>query len=339
MKSLKVFGTKILNRLGVIKKCIPKQSVLILMYHRVNKTQDCLGLTVSPDLFSLQLQYLKDNYRIVSVKDAVKMISKKSVDTRCCAVTFDDGYRDNIEIAAPLLAKHGVPATIFVTYDAIETGQFGWGAFDRTILNFRDQKLDLSAWGVGEYQLTTKTHREQAVVELHRLLKQEPDSVKKDVVGHVVSTYGDAGSPERVMMDWDEVRLLAQDGLFTIGAHTVTHPILSRISREQAVHEIINGKQLLECKIGKYVDFFAYPNGGKKDINNDIISIVKKAGYKAAFTTIYGLNAPGDESHFLKRIDVTTNMSTNNKENFSPDMFKFYISGIVSKFRNKKGIL
>jgi len=274
---------------------------------------------------------LKDHFRIVSVKDAVRMISEKSVDTRCCAVTFDDGYRDNFEIAAPLLTEHGVPATIFVTYDAIETGQFGWGAFDRTILNFPGAKMDLSGWGLGEYFLGSQAHRKQAVVALHRLLKQQSDSVKTDVVEHVVSTYGDKTVVERVMMNWEEVRQLAQDDLFTIGAHTVTHPILSRVSHGQAVHEIADCKHLLEAKIGQSIDFFAYPNGGKEDVNDDIISIVQKAKYKAAFTTISGFNASGDKAFDLKRIDVTMNISTDSGGFFSPDMFEFYTSGILHK--------
>jgi peptidoglycan/xylan/chitin deacetylase (PgdA/CDA1 family) len=334
-KNIKVFGARILNRLGIIALCTPRQSVVILMYHRVNRTPDCLGLTVPPELFSLQLRYLKEHFRIVSLKDAVLMISEGSVNTRCCAVTFDDGYRDNYEIAAPLLAEHGVPATIFVTYDAIETGQFGWGAFDRTILNFPEAKLDLSDWGLGAYPLGSQTDREQAVIALHRLLKQQTDSLKRQVVDHVVSKYRDESSTERTMMNWDEVRHLAQDDLFTIGAHTITHPILSRVSHDHAVHEITDCKRLLEAKIGRSVDFFAYPNGGKEDINDDIISIVKQSKYDAACTTISGLNMPGGDAFTLKRIDVTTNMSTDYCEKFSPDMFEFYISCILNQNINE----
>ncbi len=330
-KIIKVFGARILNRLGIIARCTPRQSVVILMYHRVNKTPDCLGLTVPPELFSLQLRYLKGHFHIVSLKDAVGMIREGLMDTRCCAVTFDDGYLDNFEIAAPILAEHGVPATIFVTYDAIETGQFGWDAFDRTILNFPAAKLDLNDWGLGEYTLGSQAHREQAVVALHRQLKQQADSLKRQVVDHVVSKYGDESSAERTMMNWDEVRQLAQDDLFTIGAHTVTHPILSRVSHDHAVHEIMDCKNLLEDKLGRSVDFLAYPNGGKEDINDDVISIVKKSEYSAACTTISGVNMPGDYAFMLKRIDVTVSMSTDCNKNFSQDMFGFYISCILNK--------
>lgn len=301
------------------------------MFHRVNRAPDCLGLTVLPELFSLQLRYLKDHFRIVSVKDAVQMISEKSVNERCCAVTFDDGYRDNFEIASPLLKEHVVPATFFITYEAIETGQFGWGAFDRTILSYPGPKLDLSAWGVGEYLLGNQGQREQAVITLHRLLKKQADSVKKDVIAHVVSAYGDNEVPERVMMNWDEVRRLAKDDLFTIGAHTVTHPILSRISHDQAMVEIMECKQLLQDKVEQSIDLFAYPNGGKEDVNDEVVSIVKKSGYKAAFTTIPGLNSSSSELFSLKRIDVTMDIAADCKGKFSPHIFKFYISGIVNR--------
>jgi len=330
-KKIKVFGARVLNRLGLIARWTPRRSVVILMYHRVDRNPDCLGLTVPPELFSLQLRYLKERFHLVSLKDAVRMLGEGSVDTRCCVITFDDGYRDNFETAVPLLTEHGVPATIFVTYEAIESGRFGWTAFDRTILNFPEAKLDLNDWGLGEYPLESQSLREQAVSALHRQLKRQADSLKREVVGHVVSKYGDESSAERTMMNWDEVRQLAEDDLFTIGAHTITHPILSRVSHDQAVHEIMDCKRLLEAKIGQSVDFFAYPNGGKEDINDDIKSIVKKSKYAAACTTISGLNIQYCDKLALKRIDVTTNMSTDCYNKFSPDMFEFYISCILNK--------
>jgi len=331
-KTVKCFGAKILNKAGVIRRYLSQQNaVRILMYHRVNDDPDCLGLTVSPELFSRQLHYLKDNFELITLDEAVSRISSDSITSNCCVITFDDGYRDNFHVAAPLLEEHGVPATIFVTYDAIETGQFGWSTFDWTLLNTKSGNIDLSRWGLGEYALADQVTRENVVIALHRQLKKLPDSEKQGIVAHVVAKYGDETASARTMMTWDEVRELAVGSLVTIGAHTITHPILTRIPEAEARHEVIEGKRLLEDKIGLTVDFFAYPNGGREDISLEVVELVKEAGYRAACTTIFGNNVPGASLLELDRIDVTPSMSSDVKNRFSPDLFAFSLSGIFNK--------
>jgi peptidoglycan/xylan/chitin deacetylase (PgdA/CDA1 family) len=218
------------------------------MYHRVNDNPDCLGLTVTPELFSLHLKYLKDNYKITSLSQAISLMASGLLSDNYCVVTFDDGYRDNYQVAAPLLNEHGVPATIFVTYDAIESGEFGWGAFDRTLLTTKAGQIDINHWGLGKCVLANKVARENALVSLHRLLKKLPDAEKKEIVTHVIARYGDKVAVERRMMNWPEVCELSIGNLITIGAHTMTHPILSRILPSQARHEIVEAKHLLEKK-------------------------------------------------------------------------------------------
>lgn len=331
-KSIKCLGAKILNQLGIVGWYSARQkSVKILMYHRINNEPDCLGLTIHPQLFSQQLKYLKAHYKMVTLAEAVDMISHGVILDDCCVITFDDGYRDNYEIAAPLLAEQGVPATIFVTYDAIEFGHFGWGVFDRALLTATSGELDLGRWELGRYALTDRAAREKTVITLHRLLKKLPDAVKQEVVAHVVTIYGAESAAERTMMTWDEVNELAAGDLISIGAHTITHPILSRISDEQARQEIVEGKRLLEQKIGRTADFFAYPNGGREDISPQSIALVQGAGYRAACTTIFGIKVPGSNPFELARIDVTSSISTDSRNKFSPDVFAFALSGIFHR--------
>ena len=331
-KSIKCLGAKVLKSAGIIRRYIAQQkSVRILMYHRVNDDQDCLGLTVRPELFAHQLQYLKDNYEVITLAEAVSHIASGSISNNYCVITFDDGYRDNYQIAAPLLAEYGVPATIFVTCDAVETGQFGWGAFDRTLLTTKVGQIDLNRWGVGQYELINQAAREQAVITLHRLLKKLPDAVKQEIVAHVVATYGDGTGGQRTMMTWAEVAELAAGSLVTIGAHTVSHPILSRMPEAQARYEICEGKRTLEGKISRTVNFFAYPNGRREDIGPNIVALVKQAGFHAACTTIPGQNATGADPFELRRIDVTNSMSTDARSRFSPDLFAFSLSGLFQR--------
>lgn len=331
-RSIKCFGAKIFNRIGIVQKYdTSRNRVRILMYHKINETQDCLGLSVTPKLFENQMRYISDNYEIISLSDAVFRLTSGSLTSNYCVLTFDDGYRDNCEIAAPILESYNLPATIFVTYEAIETGWFGWGGFDRTLLTTQASKIDLTTWSLGIIELNDMAAREQAVVWLHRELKKLPDVTKREVVDHVVTTYGEPSADEREMMTWEEVRKLASNGLITIGAHTVTHPILSRVSLEQSRYEIVEGKSLIEKRLGHPVEYFAYPNGGRVDFRASDVELVQQAGYKGACTTIAGHNVPGENVWELKRVDVTSSMSTDSRQQFSPDLFALSLSGMLSR--------
>ena len=332
-KSSKCFGAKLLNRSGIVRRYDTRRSAArILMYHRVNTASDCLGLTVSPELFSQQLAFLADNYEVISLEDAVTRLTTGSLSGNCCVLTFDDGYRDNHHFAAPLLQKYNLPATIFVTVDAVETGQFGWSAFDHALLTTPERVVELAHWGLGDFTLESQVAREQVVVRLHQLLKKLPDIKKKEIVTQVITRYGDGTVLGRIMMTWSEVKELAYGGLITIGAHTMTHPILSRVPPEQAWYEIVKSKHVIEENVGKSVDYFAYPNGGREDISPDVISQVKRAGYRAACTTISGHNVVGSDPWTLQRIDVTNSMSTDTKGQFSSDLFALSLSGLLRRY-------
>jgi peptidoglycan/xylan/chitin deacetylase (PgdA/CDA1 family) len=133
------------------------------------------------------------------------------------------------------------------------------------------------------------------------------------------------------MMNWNEILSLSESDLFTIGAHTMTHPILSRLSHDDASFEIISSKSVLEDKIGKSVDYFAYPNGRVEDIGDFAPSIVAASGYKAACTMNPGLNDSNADVFGLKRINVDMEMSIDVDGKFSPDLFDFYLSGFLQR--------
>lgn len=331
-KALKFLAANFLVRAGLTRRYDDAhKSILILMYHRVNAQSDCLGLTVSPDLFMNQLQFIQAHFEVITLHEALECMSSGAITGNQCVITFDDGYRDNFDVAFPLLQRFCLPATIFVTCDAIDQGQFGWGAFDRAVLSTPAKELDLQQWGMGTFSLANRNTRETAVKTLHRQLKLRPNDEKLEVVSHVVSTYGTESSGERIMLDWAEVREMAVSGLVSIGAHTITHPILSRLPAEQAYQEIVEGKRRIEQNFGSKVDFFAYPNGGQADFGPREIALVKEAGYLGACTTISGRNRAGDFPYTLRRMDITTSMSTGGHGRFSPELFAAALSGYLCR--------
>lgn len=325
---IKIFLSSFLIKSGFIRlygNIFP--AVSILMFHRVNPFQDCHGLSILPELFEQQIMYLKNQHEIVSLKTAVDQIGKKKINRNMYVITFDDGYQDNFNYAFPILKKYCVPVTIFITYDAIESGMFGWGAFDNAILTTDSKHLNLDTFGLGSYLLSNLSDREKAVRELHRKLKIRLNDERKAVVEFVLYNYGNSKICNRYMLTWEQIREMSASELVTIGSHTVTHPILSKISSEQAWNEIVTCKKMIEDRLGEKVHHFAYPNGEIHDFTSESISMVRGAGYLSACTTISGRNKAGANPFRLKRFDVTTAMSTDTNGRFESNLFRAKISG------------
>lgn len=327
---LKTFVALGLNVLGIIDWYEKRQNVInILMLHQINYSNNSLGLSITPELFEELVVFLKSRYDLLSFDQAVDRL--KTHDNQSgCVLTFDDGYRDNYDHAFPILKKHAAPATIFVTSDALETGVFGWDLFDQAVTKTDAAVINLEQLGLKSYRLADY-ERASLIADLHRKLKTLPHSKKNQIVEHVIANYGDSDSKQRTMLTWEEAREMADSGLITIGAHTITHPILSRVDSVQARHEIITGKSFIEARLGFSVHYFAYPNGGVSDFNDEHVDMVKQAGYLAACSTMAGTNGEKTDLFRLRRIDVTTRMCTDRAGHFSPPLLLAKTSGVFMR--------
>jgi peptidoglycan/xylan/chitin deacetylase (PgdA/CDA1 family) len=308
------------------------------MYHRVNPERDALGLSVSPRFFESQLSFLASRCRVISLAEAVAVLEEGTLLGEHVVITFDDGYRDNYEFAFPILRRHGLPATIFVTVDGLESGTFGWYTFDQAILRSSRKALDLSWFGLGVLDLESKESKALSIRTLHDQLKRCPHDQRLEVVRHVVREMSAEGvvDAERIMLTWEEAREMQESGLVTIASHTMTHPILTRINRETAWDEIVRSKSTIEDKLNAAVDLFAYPNGTLHDYDEDIIRMLKSAGYKAACSTTPGPVTPPVDLFRLPRVDVTYGMCEGLGGRFSPSMFEYGLCGHTGRGNQRK---
>lgn len=193
----------------------------IFLYHRVaNVSDDPHKLSVSPVNFREQLKYIKENYQVIALKELAGKVLRKEMKRGLAAITFDDGYADNLYTALPILEEFGLPATIFVM-----PGAFFWQ--DRTKEEDRGRNL-------------TK----------------------------------------------EELLKLADHPLVEIGAHTMTHPNLAKISAERQQEEIAESKKTLERILGKRAELFAYPFGSKDAFTEETEKIVRKNGFLSAVSTM-----------------------------------------------------
>ncbi len=306
-----------------------KPGVTILTYHKINDHNDPLSLAISPEFFDAQLKYLASRYRILSLPDAISRLEKGGLDQETIVITFDDGWRDNITFAFPLLKKYGIPATIFFVCDSIESGTFGWHRFDHSILTSTREVLDLSTFGFGRFSLRNSAEKNEVIAVLHRELKKVEDSRRLAVIDWVTSEFG-YEECDRVMLSWEELREMAASGLINFGAHTLSHPILTRIPAERAMAEIGDSKKIIEQKLGLAAEFFAYPNGGRSDFNVEIERMVAESGYRAACSALPGRNTDLAERYALRRMDISYGVCRGVGGGFSGRMFALRVSGALN---------
>ncbi len=211
----------------------------ILMYHRIADLDNYDQLTVGVENFENQMAWLSSNRKVFSLSDVVERISKGKPDTNLIAVTFDDGYLDNLEYALPILEKYQIPATIFITSD------------------FAAQRKSHP-----RYQNESK----------------------------------------RLHLNWQEVKKLSNHPLITIGSHTITHPMLSEQSDNDALVEVSGSKSEIEASLAMGVRHFCYPSGNFTEREE---TYVQQCGYISAVTVKPGMNTNKSNLYALRRTEVT----------------------------------
>lgn len=217
------------------------RGVLILHYHAINLPAGrAATISISPADFAWQMDYLhKAGYKVVTLEEAVDYLSRAAkLSAKAVAITFDDGYRDNFELAWPILQEHNFPATIFMV-----TGEIG----------------GVNRWDIAK------------------------------------------GFPRLDLLGWSELEALENTGI-RIMPHTVRHLNITKLTPGEARAELEEAKASLEKRLSGERPFFAYPYGS---LNQEVVDLVKEAGYRAAFTSSPGTNVYGQTDVYrIRRMPV-----------------------------------
>jgi peptidoglycan/xylan/chitin deacetylase (PgdA/CDA1 family) len=273
----------------------------ILTYHRVNDDADDFLPAISTKVFERHMVYVASAYRVMPLDEMVQRARKGSLPRNSLALTFDDGYRDNLTHAAPILHRHGLPATVFLATGLIGTGVMSW--FDRlaVALKLTRMRTVRTPWGE-TLVLRDRTARLAALERAQNHLKTLGDDDLQRALDHLLETLDvpDAAAPKNLMLDWADARALRGLG-FDVGGHTVSHVILSRVSDERAWAEIRGSSSAIEAGLGSRPTAFAYPNGRAQDYTASTIDLVRKAGFAWAVTTRFGLNTVQTPAYELRR--------------------------------------
>jgi peptidoglycan/xylan/chitin deacetylase (PgdA/CDA1 family) len=266
----------------------PGPTLSVLIYHRVLARFDPLrpGEPTSGQ-FESRMRWLKANFDVVPLADGVAGLRNRSLPRRALAVTFDDGYRDNHDIALPILVRLGVPATFFVATDYLDGGRMFNDTVIEAIRAIDAPVLDLEADGLGVHSLAGDDAREAAVRRVLAQVKYLPQ-VRREAVADRIAALARTPLANDLMMSSRQVHALRTSGM-EVGAHTCTHPILAAISASQARDEIVNGRKRLESITEGPISLFAYPNGRPNvDFTAAHVVMAREAGFSGAVSTASG---------------------------------------------------
>jgi len=280
----------------------------VLMYHSVKddpSTSDCLGgIAHSVAAFREQMELLSQNFRPVRLDQVAGFVKGQTdLPSRAVAVTFDDGYADNYDLAGPMLKHLGIPAAFFVAVDCIAKGEAPWPAR----LRFTFRTTCVPGWqdaNGASMSLKTDDERERAFRHACDLCGKLSGEAQREFIATVASQLQvEHAQPSGAeMMTAGELRQLRDQG-HIIGSHSMTHPNLAHLGLVDLRYELEESKRALEAMLGEPVKHFAYPcPSSLPHWNETTAAACARAGYEISLTTAKGLAKPGDKLQLLKRV-------------------------------------
>lgn len=263
---------------------------LILGYHRIaSPAHDPFQLSVSPENFRRHLHQISATYKPVSLSDLVAGLREGTVEPGSVVLTFDDAYRETLSVAQPILAEFEMPATVFVATSTLGK-ELWWDKLQRLLMSSMDHRraegrervLEIRAGGFRfEGAMAPEGDRVRFLTRLYRGLLHASSEDRKAalrLVGEWVGPMPDPPTANRVLTKGELLELAGRSRI-EIGSHSVSHPMMARLSREEQEDEIMPSRIFLEEILGRSVEFFSYPNGSQSPTSRHL---VEDAGFLGA---------------------------------------------------------
>jgi peptidoglycan/xylan/chitin deacetylase (PgdA/CDA1 family) len=291
---MRILGLKTLRKSAVMLKKRFINGAVILGYHRIcNITNDPYNITVSTHNFTDQLKVLKKVANVISLNELVHCINSGELPKRTVALTFDDGYLDNLNEVVPRLDSVKMPATFFLT-----TGFLGqepwWDKLARLVYNALSipDYLSLSfesglfTWKKPRYASNSHNNlsdhsQNNLLLALYQFSLTTSAEVREQLAAQLENRIGKEGNsrPSTRLLSEDEVLQVVSSDLVEIGAHSVNHPMMACLPESEQLYEIEHSKEYLERLLNRKIYGFSYPNGS---VSHKTKMLVEKAGYSNA---------------------------------------------------------
>lgn len=278
---------------GVVLRNTPVwQGILVLNYHRIGNPDaspfDRDVFSARQESFDQHIAFLKRNYDVITPSEVPD--ARRRGRGRYVMVTFDDGYRDNYDLAFPILRAHGVPATFFICTGYIDQPRIAWWDEIAWMIRTSDSPaLPAGEWFTAEIPLSAddRTEAVRAALKRFKELSGERTAGYLEFLRSATGrTAGWIGSD--LWMTWEMIRQLQRAGM-TIGAHTVNHHLLGKLDETEQEREIVVSRDRIASEVGVAPTAFAYPVGSRTAFNETTKTLLKRHGFESAFSFYGGL--------------------------------------------------
>ncbi|MFQ5754161.1 MAG: polysaccharide deacetylase family protein [bacterium] len=316
-----------------------ENNLVILMYHTVSdRTNDnrvpINKTTISKANFSKQMKYLNRACSVLPLDSAIKKLYSNKLPKNAVVVTIDDGFKGNLNVGLPILKRFNIPTTVFLTSSLIGNRHSntsikirnGIEMATKTELNALITRLtdEINEEVISEINSMINNGSKSSVVEkIEKYISGLNEIKRKSIKERIIKELNLEDIfrlPDDEMLTWEDVKFMSENGI-TFGAHTMSHPILSKVPIEMAEKEISGSKLEIEKNFKKPVNYFAFPNGLKGDYNSEHLALLEKHGFYAGFSVGYGFNNANSNRFDLVRIPMG---------DFSVPSFVMKLKGIMS---------
>lgn len=306
----------VLDRVGARQLLLANswRGLLVFNYHRIGRAEDSPWdralWSADVETFAAQVTFLKRHFDLVGPDDLDSLLNDRR--SRGVMITFDDGYRNNFELALPVLRAEAATATFFITSGFLDDRAVTWwDDIAWMVHTSRRSVIPPGQWTAEPFELAQD--REPVILRLvrtYKLLSDSESEVFLDWLGEVTGQGRcPVGAANEMWMTWDMVREMDRAGM-SIGGHTVTHPVLANCSAEKQHWEVEVSKERIEAELGHPITAFSYPVGKEHCFDAVTKAIVREAGYYWAFSFIGGYAHPAGFDRFaLPRMAVSQHVS------------------------------
>jgi peptidoglycan/xylan/chitin deacetylase (PgdA/CDA1 family) len=293
----------------------------ILTLHRVRPARNARFhpnryLEVTPDFLEAALVAIRqEGLEAIGLDEMWSRLRDGRLQRRFVCLTFDDGYRDNREFAYPILKRQSVPFAIYVPTDMPDRrGRLWWLTLEKIVATSSQVEVPAPD-GVETLSCRTDSEKNTAIAAIHRILRMLPsDKAVRETVSHMAARAGidETAEAAESFLSWRELGELAADPLVTIGAHTASHPILSKICDRALRFEMSQSAARIAAEIGTTPEHFAYPFGDRGAAGPREFAAARELGFKTAVTTRPGVLFPEHGGHLwaLPRISMNGEMQS-----------------------------
>ena len=289
--------------------------VAILLYHGVTKVKSAgienySGKHIAESVFLDHMNFIRDNCHPISIEEYVYFCENdKNIPPKSVIISFDDGFKNNFSVAAPILDSLGIPAVFYITSGIVNTNLMFWVDIIEDCLNgTRKTKINIKLNKQFQFSLDSEDNKIKALDIIKTYCKScdffELKRILFDIEKETDIKARVENSVNYQKISWEELKMLDSNQLFEIGGHSLYHNILSSLSPEALEKDVRASLDLLEINLQKKIVHYSYPEGQKNHFNDRVIDCLKRNGIVCSPSAIVGLNPKNTDLFNLKRIMV-----------------------------------